>query len=163
MKKQLPIAVVVLLICAFATMGQQATPSPSASPAPKPAMTRAQSQRSIISTERKLWEAWKKADMKPFRSYLSTDSVMIGDSGVSNKSDSLKTMEGMKCEVKSYELSDIKVTFLNNDAAIMTYKAVQDGTCGGQAVPPTVWASSAYVKRGGKWWAASHQETPAKP
>jgi hypothetical protein len=31
-------------------------------------------------------------------------------------------------------------------------------TCGGQPVPPAVWASSAYVKRGGKWFAASHRK-----
>ena len=87
---------------------------------------------------------------------------MIGDSGVANKTESLKELESMSCEVKSYELSDIKVTFLDSDAALITYKAAQEATCGGQAVPPTVWASSAFVKRGGKWFAASHQETPAK-
>jgi hypothetical protein len=160
MKNKLPLALVILLVSAFVTLAQEATSSPS--PAPKPAMSRATSKKLIISTERKLWEAWKKADMKPFRSYLSTDSVMIGDSGVANKSESLKAMEGMSCEVQSYELSDIQVTFLNSDAALLTYKAAQDGTCGGVTLPPTAWASSAYVRRGGKWWAASHQETPAK-
>jgi len=66
------------------------------------------------------------------------------------------------CEVKTYELSDLKVTFLNSSAAILTYKSTQDAICGGQQVPATVWSSSAYVLRGGKWLAASHQETPAK-
>jgi hypothetical protein len=64
--------------------------------------------------------------------------------------------------VKSYELSDIKVTFFNSDSALLTYKGTQDGTCAGKTVPPSVWASSLYVRRGGKWYAASHQETPAK-
>ena len=64
--------------------------------------------------------------------------------------------------MKSFELSDLKVTFLNSSAALLTYKAISDATCAGQPVPPTVWASSAYVMRGGKWLAASHQETPAK-
>ena len=86
-----------------------------------------------------------------------------GDAGVATKAEAVKELEDMACEIKSYELSEIKVLFLNNDAAFMTYKAAQDGTCGGQPVPAAVWASSAYVKRGGKWFAASHQETPAKP
>lgn len=163
MKNRVSLAVGVLLMCAIGALGQEATPSPSPSPAAKPAMSRATSQRLIIATERKLWEAWKKGDIKVFRSNLSNDSVTIGDSGVSNKTASLKELEDHKCEVKSYELSDIKVTFLNNDAALITYKATQDATCGGEAVPPAVWASSAYVKRGGRWWAASHQETTAKP
>jgi hypothetical protein len=124
-------------------------------------MSRAQSQRTIIATEKKLWEAWKNKNIKLFKSTLSADSVMIGDMGVANKTEAIKALE-VPCEVKSFELSDLKVTFLNSSAALLTYKSTQDATCGGQPVPPTVWASSAYVLRGGKWLAASHQETPAK-
>jgi hypothetical protein len=162
--KKIPLALAFLIVCALAAMAQQATPapSPSASPAPKPAMTRAMSQKLIIGTEKKLWESWKTGNFKFFRSTLSADSIMVGESGVADKTASLKNLEDEKCEVKSYELSDIKVTFLNNDAALITYKAAQDGTCGGQAIPPAVWATSAYVKRNGKWFAASHQETVAK-
>lgn len=150
------------LILFFASSAFAQEPTPVPSPAPKPAMTRSQSQKVIIATEKKLWEAWKNADLKPFKAYLSADSVMIGDSGVANKTDSMNQMSSMKCEVKSYELSNVKVTFLNSDAALITYQGKQDAVCGGQAVPPTIWASSAYVKRGGKWYAASHQETTAK-
>jgi hypothetical protein len=160
MKRQLPLVTFLLLSLTTVVMGQEAAPSPS--PSPKPAMTRAQSQKIIVATERKLWEGWKTKNFKAFKTYLSADSVMIGDAGIANKTESLKELENLACEVKSYELSDMKVTFLNNDAALLTYKATQDGTCGGQAIPASVWASSAYVKRGGKWFAASHQETPAK-
>ena len=160
MTTRLPLVIVLSLILTSLAYAQEATPSPS--PAPKPAMSRAQSQRSIIATERKLWEAWKNKDVKPFRANLSADSIMIGDQGVANKTTAIKDLESMACEVKSYELSDIKVTFLNSSAALVTYKATQDATCGGQQAPPAVWASSAYVMRSGKWLAVSHQETPAK-
>jgi hypothetical protein len=160
MTSRIPLALSVIILVASIAFSQEATPSPS--PAPKPAMSRAQSQKLIISTEKKLWEAWKMKDMKPFKANLSADSLMLSDTGVATKADALKEMESMSCEVKSYALSDIKVTFLNNDAALITYKSTQDATCGGQQVPAAVWASSAYVKRGGKWYAASHQETPAK-
>lgn len=160
MIRQFPL--VALLIACFGSFafGQETSPSPS--PSPKPAMTKAQSQKIIIATERKLWEGWKNKDLKPFKTYLSADSLLIGDAGVANKTEALKELDSVSCDVKSYELSDIKVLFLNSDAALLTYKATQDGTCGGQAVPPTVWASSAFVRRGGKWFEASHQETPAK-
>jgi hypothetical protein len=125
-------------------------------------MSRAQSQRAIIATEKKLWEAWKNKDFKPFRANLSADSITISDMGVANKTEAIKAMEGTPCEVKSYELSDIKVTFLNSSAALITYKGTQDATCGGTQVPAAVWASSTYVMRVGKWLAASHQETPVK-
>jgi Domain of unknown function (DUF4440) len=160
MTSRIPLALSVIVLFASIAFSQEATPSPS--PAPKPAMTRAQSQRIIISTEKKLWEGWKTKDLKVFRSNLAADSLMVGENGVATKADSLKEMESVSCDVKSYALSDIKVTFLNNDAALMTYKGTQDATCGGQQVPAAVWASSIYVKRGGRWLAMSHQETPAK-
>ena len=159
MKVRLILAIVFTFV--FASIARSQEPAASPSPAPKPAMTRAQSQRIIIATEKKLWEAWKNKNIKLFKATLSADSVMIGDSGVANKTEALKALE-IPCEVKSYELSDLKVTFLNSSAALLTYKSTQDATCGGQQVPATVWSSSAYVLRGGKWLAASHQETPAK-
>ena len=125
-------------------------------------MSRAQSQRTIIATEKKLWEAWKNKDMKVFKANLTADSIQVGDSGVADKKTSVAAMEGTPCEVTSYELSEIKVTFLNSSTAVMTYKSAQDATCGGEKVPPSVWSSSVYVMRGGRWYAASHQETPAK-
>jgi hypothetical protein len=163
MTTRLPLVIVLTLVFAsFVHAQNSATPSPSPSPAPKPAMSRAQSQRAIIATERKLWEAWKNKDMKPFHANLTADAVMISNMGVADKKTSLSAMAGEACEVKTYELSDLKVTFLNSSTAILTYKSTQDATCGGEAVPPTVWSSSVYVMRGGRWYAASHQETIAK-
>ncbi len=161
MTTRLPLVIVLALV--FATFAHaQTTATPSPSPSPKPAMSRAQSQRAIIATEKKFWEAWKNKDMKFFRANLSADAVMIGPNGVADKKTSLTAMEGEGCEVKTYELMDLKVTFLSSSTAILTYKSTQDATCGGEAVPPTVWSSSVYVMRGGRWYAASHQETVAK-
>ena len=161
MTTRLPLVIVLTLVFAsFAYAQTTATPSPS--PSPKPAMSRAQSQRAIIATEKKFWEAWKNKDMKFFRANLSADAVMIGPNGVADKKTSLTAMEGEGCEVKTYELMDLKVTFLSSSTAILTYKSTQDATCGGEKVPPTVWSSSTYVMKGGRWYAAAHQETPAK-
>jgi len=160
MTKRLPLVIVLILFLTTLAYAQEATPSPS--PAPKPAMTRAQSQRAIIATEKKLWEAWKNKDAKTFKANLSADTVQIGESGVGTKTQIVEAMGNSDCEVKSYSLSDIKVTFFNNSTALITYKGTQDATCNGQAVPAAVWSSSLYVMRGGKWLAATHQETPAK-
>jgi Domain of unknown function (DUF4440) len=162
MKRYIPLAALLLLAFAsisFAQPTPTASPSPSASP--KPAMSKAQIRSRIIATEKKLWEAWKNKDPKPFKANLSADSVMIGESGVSGKDDAIKELANAPCVVKSYELSDLKVTFLNSGAALLTYKGVAAGTCAGTAIP-TVWSSSVYVNRGGRWLAVAHQETPAK-
>ncbi len=78
MKARFPLVILLTLILTSLAYAQEATPSPS----PKPAMTRAQSQRIIIATEKKLWEAWKNKDFKVFKANLSPDSVMITDAGV---------------------------------------------------------------------------------
>lgn len=106
-----------------------------------------------------MWEAFKNKDAKPFKVTLAADSVGVGENGVTTKDDTVKMMASMSCEVKSYELSDWKLTMINSTTALLTYKGKTDGTCAGVAVP-TVWSSTIYANRGGKWLAVFHQETP---
>ena len=162
MKRHLPLA--ALLVFAFTALcyaQPQASASPSPSPKPKPKMTKAQLLKKLSANETALWNAWKNKDPKPFQMWLAADSVMIGDQGVGTKADVIKMMGSMPCEVKSFTLSDWKLTMADADDAVITYKGVADGTCGGQPIP-TVWASSLWTNRKGKWLAFSHQETPVK-
>ena len=162
MKQRFPLAIGLVLFIASICLAQtEATPSPSPAPKPKPAMSKAQIQKSLIATEKKLWEAWKNKDSKPFKAAIPADGVMIGEHGVGGKDVIVKEISEGDCDVKSFELSDFKLTMLNSSVALLTYKGTADGTCAGTALP-AVWASSVYVNRGGKWYAASHQETPAK-
>jgi len=167
MNRNLPLAAAFLLVFASFCLAQclaqpQATASPSPSPKLKPAMTKAQMLKKLSAMETKLWDAWKNKDAKPFQTWLSSDTIMIGDSGTANKTAAIKEITDASCDVKSFSLSDWKLTMISSSAALLTYKATQDGTCGGTALPSATWASSVWVNRGGKWWAFSHQETPAK-
>ena len=136
-------------------------PAASPSPKPRPAMSKTQIQKQLIATEKKLWEGWKNKDAKPFKSILAADSVMISEAGANNKESTVKFIGDNDCVVRSYELSDFKVTMFNSSTALLTYKATQDATCMGTAEPPTVWTSSLYLQRGVKWYAATHQQTTA--
>ncbi len=167
------LAFAVCLLVAFAVVSvaqetaktnQQEAAKTTATPKakPRPAMTKAQIQGHLIATEKKLWEAWKNKDVKAFKVALSADSLMISETGVEGKDAIVKAIGSSDCEVKSYELSDFKVTMIDSDAALLTYKGTQDATCAGTASPAAIWAGSLYVRRGGKWYAATHQETPAK-
>ena len=164
MKRYLPLA--ALLVMAFASFCF-AQPQPSASPSPaakpKPRISKAQLLKQLSAKETQLWEAWKNKNAKPFQANLSADSVMIGGGGISNKADSIKEITSAACDVKSYSLSDWKLTMIDADAVLLTYKGMQDGTCGGVTLPAAAWASSVWIKRGGRWVNFSHQETPVTP
>ena len=160
MKRHLTLSALLLLALASISSAQT-TPaaSPSPPPKPKPVMTKAQILKKLSASETKLWEAWKNKDAKPFKANLTANSVMIGDTGVSGKNDIVKMMASMPCEVTSFQLSDWKLTMLNSGTALITYKGSAEGTCAGAPIP-TVWASSVWVNRGGRWLSATHQETP---
>jgi|SRR5215831_4428693 len=149
-----------LCVLAFATFSfaQEATASPSPSPKPKPRLSKAQLQKKLQANETVLWNAWKDKDDKPFNNFLAVDSVMVGGTGVAGKKDVAGAMASVPCEIKSFTLSDWKLTMVDPNHAFLTYKGVADGTCGGKPIPP-VWASSLWVNRKGKWLAFSHQET----
>ena len=162
MKRHLPLAAILIMAFASFCFAQpQATASPSPAAKPKPRMSKAALLKKLSANETALWNAWKNKDAKPFQNWLSADSVMIGEEGVGAKADIVKMMASMPCEVKSFTLSDWKLSMVDADAALLTYKGVADGTCGGQPIP-TTWASSLWVNRKGKWMAFSHQETPMK-
>ncbi len=148
-----------LCVLAFATLCfAQPEAAASPSPKPKPRMSKAALQKKLAANETALWNAWKNKDAKPFQNWLAADAVMVGDSGVAAKKDVTAMMASMPCEVKSFNLSDSKLTMVDADAAFLTYKGVAEGTCAGKPIP-TVWASSLWVNRKGKWMAFSHQET----
>jgi uncharacterized protein DUF4440 len=164
MKKYLPLAAILILAFASLCVAQPqatASPSPATTAKPKPRMSKAAVLKKLSANENALWTAWKNKDAKPFQIWLAADGVMIGDQGVGTKKDVTEMMGSMPCEIKSFTLSDWKLAMVDADAAVITYKGAAEGTCGGQPIP-TVWASSLWVNRKGKWLAFSHQETPVK-
>ncbi len=116
----------------------------------------------IVQMEKDLWEAWKKHDANAFKQNLPAESVNVGAQGVEGTDKIVEEIGKSDCQVNNYSLENTKVNWLDKNTALLTYKANQDATCGGQKIPPAVWASSLWVKRGGKWQAYFHQETPAQ-
>ena len=118
-------------------------------------------REALIALEKQAWEAWKTRDGKFVEGFVLEEGINVGDSGVQRKAAVVKDISSSNCEVRSYSLENFDVVMLDANTAILTFKANQDATCGGKAVPAAVWASTVFVKRGGKWLIAFHQETPA--
>ena len=160
MKRHLPLAALLVLALAGLSFAQEPTPSPTPKPR-APRVTQAQLLKELSEMETALWNAWKNKDPKPFETNLSDDSVLVGEGGLSSKKNIPAEITNAPCEVKSFTLSDWKLTKYGTNYVLLTYKGAAEGTCGGQPIP-TTWSSTLWVKRKNIWQAAFHQETPAR-
>ena len=115
----------------------------------------------IMQTEKQLWEAWKTNNAEPFKQNLAANTVAVTSEGLKvGLEPVVQDLMSGNCKVESYSLEDSKVTWIDSNTALLTYKGTQDATCEGRKIPSMVWASSIYVKRGNNWKAMFHQETP---
>ena len=148
-----------LLMILFATAAVALSQEP-----PKSSSVQSDAQKTaannIIGLEQQFWEALKNKDVKLLDANVPDDLVTISMFGVLGKAAVIGMFSKMPCEVRSYTLTDSKVTFFTSETALLTYKGATDGTCAGRPVP-TVWASAVYVKRHDRWLKVSHQETLA--
>ena len=112
----------------------------------------------LVSLETSAYEAWQSKDAKFWDTFLSDKFVGWGTSGKLDKVSAKKEYTGANCEIKSYSLSEERVSPLGKQAALITYKAAVDGTCGGQQIPTNSWVAGVYVRDGGQWKAAFHAQ-----
>ena len=115
----------------------------------------------IVALEKSAFEAWMKKDRKFFEDHMSEDGQYLDLNGVGGKAQYVKAIIDNDCTVSRYSLDNTKVTMLSNDVALLTYRYAHDVKCGGNAEASPLWASTIYVRRGGKWLIAFHQEIPA--
>jgi hypothetical protein len=145
------LAIALLLALAPCSLLAQSAPAAPADPGTL--------KETLVGLEKQSWEAWKSHDGKFFQGFLSDDHVEVGFGGPSNKTSVVAGVAGPACSVKSYTVDHFELTVLAPDAALLTYHAAQDTTCGGKPVPSPVWVSSLYVKRGDRWLNALYQQT----
>jgi len=115
----------------------------------------------IVALEKSAFEAWKNKDRKFFEVHMSEAGQYLDLNGVGGKAEYVKAIIDNNCTVSSYSLDNTKVTMLSKDVALLTYRYAHDVVCGGKPEASPLWASTMYVKRGGSWLIAFHQEVPA--
>ncbi len=121
----------------------------------------AATERNIQKLETILWQAWKDHSARPFEEHLTADSINMVNPVSRGKANIVKEITSDSCKVSSFSLSGFAYQWLDADSVIATYEATEDGICGGEKLPAKVNASTVWVKRGGKWLSAFHQESPA--
>ena len=115
----------------------------------------------IVALEKSAFAAWKNKDRKFFEEHMSEAGQYLDANGAGGKAQYVKAIIDNNCTVSSYSLDNTKVTMLSKDVALLTYRYTHDVVCGGNPEASPLWASTMYLKRGGKWLIAFHQEIPA--
>lgn len=115
----------------------------------------------IVALEKTAFEAWKNKDRKFFEDHMFEAGQYLDPNGVGGKAEYVKAIIDNNCTVSSYSLDNTKVNMLSKDVALLTYRYAHDVVCGGNREASPLWASTVYVKRGGKWLIAFHQEIAA--
>jgi ketosteroid isomerase-like protein len=113
-----------------------------------------------MATVKQLWEQYKNKDSKGFTAGLTDDAMEVPPNGmVRTKAQILEEMAGGT--VTEYNLTDMKVQWLDKDAALVHYTATAKGTMkDGKPFPEgPIHCTDVLVHKGGKWMAAFHQET----
>jgi hypothetical protein len=120
--------------------------------------------KELLGMERQFWEAWKNNDVKPYEEHTAAGSFGISVEGLGMRDEMLQQMKSQPnpCKVNSYTVDDASARVMNlgNEKYLVAYQATVDAVCGGQKIPDTWWVSTIWEKKGGKWMALFHQETP---
>lgn len=123
-----------------------------------PAMTEADA----IAKEKAIWESIKNKDYDSFSNTLAEDQIEVLPDGTSDKAKSIAAIK--QFEPAEITFADWKFKSIDDDAFLLTYSVTVKGKYQGREFPAeTARASSAWVKRGDKWLAIYHQESPVMP
>jgi hypothetical protein len=115
------------------------------------------SETTITDLEKSAWEAYKSKQTDAFKALLSKDYCGV-------YADGTKTLDGevadmAKTDLRDYSFADVKVVFPHPKVAVITYKATQHATSGGNDISGTYNSGSVWVQKGGKWVGVFHTET----
>jgi hypothetical protein len=149
-------ALIVAAACSAPPTNREATPAANANAASEPASA-AMNEAGAIAAEKAVWDAIKNKDYAAFGNMLAEDQMEVTSEAVFDKAATIASAK--EFEPSEVDLSDWKFLSIDKDAFVLSYTANTKGKYKGKEYPPlSARASSAWVRRGGKWLATYHQE-----
>lgn len=146
-----------LLIGSGAAMAQDVNePTPQQD---RPAAAANTLDKTLIANERKVLDAIAKSDKAAFQAMVTPTAQSADGGGFNKVSEFIAMLDQVK--LASWTMSEEKVTWVDPTTAIVTYKLTSTGTFQGRPMPPVVYSSSVWTKKGDKWLAVFHHESEA--
>ncbi len=121
----------------------------------------ASTEEMMMEKEKAAWQAFKDRKPEDFKKVVSANLVAVYAEGVSDMEKELAGMQ--KWEMKSFAISDYKVTSAGPGTAVTTYKVAIEGTYDGKDQSGTYNAASVWKKQDGQWQAIFHTNIKQAP
>ena len=118
----------------------------------------------LMALDKQANEAYVKGNSKFFEGMLSDKFVILTGGGQRmDKAATVKMIAGVKCDIKSMDLTEPAMSMIDADTYALSYEATWDGTCNGPhgkslKVPSPIRSASIWVRSGDKWQAVFHGE-----
>ncbi len=127
--------------------------------------TAATDEDAIMEKEKTAWQTFKDKKPEDFKKVVSPNVMAVYAEGISDMQKELADMQ--KWDMKSFAISDYKVTSDGPGIVVATYKVKVEGTYNGADQSGTYNAASVWKKKNGQWQAIFHtnikEATAAQP
>ena len=123
--------------------------------------TAASNEDMMQEKEKAAWQAFKDKKADDFKKLVSANVVAVYVEGMSDMQKELADMQ--KWDMKSFAISDYKVTSAGPDTYVTTYKVAVEGTYDGKDQTGTYNAASIWKKSKGGWQAIFHTNVKQAP
>jgi len=125
--------------------------------------TAASTEDLMQEREKAAWQAFKDKKPDDFKKVVSPNLVAVYAEGMSDLQKELADMQ--KWDMKSFAISDYKVTSDGSDTVVTTYKVTIEGAYDGKDQTGTYNAASVWKKQKGKgeWQAIFHTNVKQAP
>ncbi|HWC56614.1 MAG TPA: nuclear transport factor 2 family protein [Sphingomicrobium sp.] len=115
----------------------------------------------LTDMEKASWAAWQRMDVPFWENFLSDDHIELNSYlGPVGKQAVVGGISKKVCQVRSYKVDRFTFRQLDENIAILVYRADQDTSCGTVTVPSPNWATSVYRRKGQKWENVLFELTP---
>ena len=112
------------------------------------------SKDAIMAKETEAWQAFKDKKADDFKKLVSPKVVAVYADAISDMQKELADMQ--KWDMKSFAISDYKVTSHGSDTVVTSYTVAVQGTVDGKDMSSTYNAASVWKMEKGAWMAIFH-------
>lgn len=114
----------------------------------------------LLAHEKARARAWKEKNYRALEVLLAPDYVEMNGLGRFSKKEILVSLLP-SLTLHEFIISDPRLVVASQDAAILTYRCIEDLTAGGKRITGTFYVAAHYAKRESKWVLVLWQITPS--